>query len=161
MPTAVPTPRVYVPLAGPDYGLHVFVWGHPDTTGRDLRMASEAGFHWQKTLFQWRQIEGGARAASTGPRPTASSRPAPRRRQDHRPPRLSARLGAQGRRDNGPPDNYQDYADFVSRVRGALLRRLDVGRVDAIEIWNEVNLDREWGKRDDQPSSRRPTTCAC
>jgi hypothetical protein len=42
--------------------------------------------------------------------------------------------------DNGPPDNYNDYGDFLyemaSRYRG---------RIRAYEIWNEPNLAREWG----------------
>ncbi len=40
---------------------------------------------------------------------------------------------------NGPPANPQDYADFVT----AILRRYP-GKVHAIEVWNEQNLDREW-----------------
>ncbi len=40
---------------------------------------------------------------------------------------------------NGPPANPQDYADFVV----ALLRRYP-GKIHAVEVWNEQNLDREW-----------------
>ncbi|MFN8451367.1 MAG: hypothetical protein U0521_22985 [Anaerolineae bacterium] len=40
---------------------------------------------------------------------------------------------------HGPPANPQDYADFVV----ALLRRYP-GKIHAIEVWNEQNLDREW-----------------
>ena len=40
---------------------------------------------------------------------------------------------------HGPPANPQDYADFVA----ALLRRYP-GKIHAIEVWNEQNLDREW-----------------
>ncbi len=40
---------------------------------------------------------------------------------------------------NGPPDDYQEYANFLTR----LLTRYD-GQVHAIEVWNEQNLDREW-----------------
>ncbi len=40
---------------------------------------------------------------------------------------------------HGPPDNPQDYADFVSDI----LRRYP-GMVHAVEVWNEQNLDREW-----------------
>ncbi len=39
----------------------------------------------------------------------------------------------------GPPANYSDYANFVT----ALLRRYP-GKVHAVEVWNEQNLDREW-----------------
>jgi hypothetical protein len=40
---------------------------------------------------------------------------------------------------NGPPANSSDYANFVT----ALLRRYP-GKIHAIEVWNEQNLDREW-----------------
>ena len=41
--------------------------------------------------------------------------------------------------ENGPPDNFADYATFV----GALAARY-AGKVQAYEIWNEPNLRREW-----------------
>jgi hypothetical protein len=40
---------------------------------------------------------------------------------------------------DGPPANPQDYANFVT----AILKRYP-GMVHAIEVWNEINLDREW-----------------
>ena len=40
---------------------------------------------------------------------------------------------------NGPPADPQDYANFVV----ALLRRYP-GKIQAVEVWNEENLDREW-----------------
>lgn len=39
----------------------------------------------------------------------------------------------------GPPDDFQDYADFVV----ALLQRYP-GQIQAVEVWNEQNLQREW-----------------
>jgi hypothetical protein len=41
--------------------------------------------------------------------------------------------------EKAPPDNLSDYADFLGR----LVDRYD-GRIHAIEVWNEQNLDREW-----------------
>jgi len=41
----------------------------------------------------------------------------------------------------GPPANPQDYADFI----GAMAARYK-GRVQAYEIWNEQNMDYEWGR---------------
>jgi len=38
-----------------------------------------------------------------------------------------------------PPDNLAEYADFV----GQIVERYQ-GRIHAIEVWNEQNLDREW-----------------
>lgn len=42
--------------------------------------------------------------------------------------------------EDGPPANPQDLADFVT----ALVRDIKPEFVDAIEIWNEPNLIREW-----------------
>lgn len=39
----------------------------------------------------------------------------------------------------GPPANIQDYVDFVLKV----IDRYP-GQVAAIEVWNEMNIDREW-----------------
>ncbi|MHB1162699.1 MAG: hypothetical protein ACYC3V_20550, partial [Chloroflexota bacterium] len=36
----------------PEYGMNVFLWGQPATTQRDLKKVTDAGFSWQKTLFQ-------------------------------------------------------------------------------------------------------------
>jgi len=41
--------------------------------------------------------------------------------------------------EDGPPINYEDYNDFVKFI---VLRYK--GKIDAIEIWNEPNLGREW-----------------
>ena len=62
---------------------------------------------------------------------------------------------------NGPPDNYQDYWDFVSAFVTRYRTGSAIGRVHAIEVWNEANLDREWGNQTDQRRIRPPTTCAC
>lgn len=40
---------------------------------------------------------------------------------------------------HGPPDDYTLYADFLTE----LINR-HPGEIDAIEVWNEQNLDREW-----------------
>ena len=39
----------------------------------------------------------------------------------------------------GPPDNMQDAADFMGNVAARYC-----GKVGAIEVWNEANLDVEW-----------------
>jgi polysaccharide biosynthesis protein PslG len=146
--TAVAASPAATPLTinSPDYGMSAFLWGHPETTGRDLKMITDAGFRWQKTLFQWRQIEGACKGCfdwSEADRVVQASAKAG--------VRVIARLDFQpswSRKDgavNGPPDNYQDYSDFVSAFVSRYSSGSSIGRVAAIEVWNEVNLDREWG----------------
>lgn len=50
-------------------------------------------------------------------------------------PEWSRALGG----ENGPPDDYNQYIAFLNE----LLDR-HPGRIQAIEVWNEQNLDREW-----------------
>ncbi|HEY1295101.1 MAG TPA: hypothetical protein VGJ60_18645 [Chloroflexota bacterium] len=145
-PPASAPPASPVAVTSPDYGMSVFLWGHPDTTNRDLKLITDLGFHWQKTLFQWRAIEAGCKGCfdwSEADRVVKASATAG--------VQMIARLDFQpawSRKDgamNGPPDNYQDYADFVSAFVTRYSAVSTIGRVAAIEVWNEVNLDREWG----------------
>jgi hypothetical protein len=132
--------------ASPEYGLSVFAFGHPETSDRDLDKITAVGFGWQKTTFQWRAIEGSCKGCfdwSEADRVVAVSKA--------RGLKIIGRLDFQprwARADNafnGPPDNYQDFADFVYAFVARYASDSAIGPVHAIEIWNEVNLDREWG----------------
>ena len=145
-PPVTAAPAAPLTVASPDYGMSAFIWGHPDTTSRDLKLVTDAGFHWQKTLFQWRSIEAGCKGCfdwSEADRVVTASAAAG--------VNIIARLDFQpswARADgasNGPPDNFQDYADFVTAFVSRYSSRSSIGRVASIEVWNEVNLDREWG----------------
>jgi hypothetical protein len=126
----------------------MFIYDRPATSERDLQMATDGGFHWQKTLFQWREIEGAARGQfdwAESDRVVRASAAAG--------VKIIARLDFEpmwARKDqahNGPPDNYQDYWNFVSAFVARYRSGSPIGRVQAIEIWNEPNLDREWGNQ--------------
>src|SRR5215211_5259313 len=57
--SAVASPTAGPPRASsPEYGMSVFLYGNPDTTGRDLGKLQALGFRWQKSLFRWRDSEG-------------------------------------------------------------------------------------------------------
>jgi hypothetical protein len=132
--------------SSPDFGLSMFLWDNPETTARDLAIASEGKFHWQKTLFEWREIEGVAKGVYDW---TEADRVVKASKQSGI--KIIARIDFQpdwARKDgahNGPPDNCQDYADFISAFAKRYGPNSTVGSVDAIEVWNEVNIDREWG----------------
>jgi hypothetical protein len=157
IPTPTPTPPRLTdiePATTVDYGIHMFVWGQPATTQRDLKLATDAGFRWQKSLLQWRLIEAAGKGQfdwSESDRVVRASNAAGVRivaRLDFEP--LWAR---HDQAHNGPPDNYQDYWDFVSRFVSRYKSGSSVGRVPAIEIWNEPNIDREWGNQPINPES--------
>jgi hypothetical protein len=132
--------------SSPEYGMSVFLYGSPATTERDLGKLQAVGFGWQKSLFRWRDIEGrckGCFSWEESDRVVRASADAGLKiiaRLDFQP-KWARADGA----NNGPPDNYQDYADFVKAFVNRYKSGSARGTVQAIEIWNEVNLDREWG----------------
>jgi hypothetical protein len=110
--TPLPPPT---PVPSPDFGMSMFLWDQPATTTRDLKIAGGANFHWQKTLFSWKDIEGTGKGiynwteADRIVRASAANGIKIIARIDFQP--------AWARKDgahNGPPDNYQDYADFIT-----------------------------------------------
>jgi polysaccharide biosynthesis protein PslG len=155
-PAPAPAPTKVLPKAAPylDYGVHTFIWGQPATTERDLQLVTGGGFHWQKSLFQWREIEPVAKGQFNW---TEADRVV--RASSAAGVKIIARLDFEplwARKDqahNGPPDNYQDYWDFVSAVVTRYAAGSQIGRVQAIEVWNEPNLDREWGNQPINTSS--------
>ena len=151
-PTATPRPPTPTPsptmppakplrMNSPEYGMQAFLWWRPEVASRDLQMIRAAGFTWVKQDFAWREIEGAGKGKFDWSRTDRIVNDCNTEKLD-----ILARVDRQpfwARSDqagNGPPDNYQDFADFVF----ALASRYK-GRIRAYEIWNEPNLAREWG----------------
>jgi polysaccharide biosynthesis protein PslG len=149
-PIVTARPKVPLPadrLAASNYGMNVFVWGNPDTTARDLQTLTYAGFGWQKSLFKWREMNPfpGNYNFNESDRVVRAS--------NVNNLRVVARIDFQpywARDDqtyvNARPDNFQWYADFVRVFADRYKAGSPYGHVDAIEIWNEPNLKREWGE---------------
>ncbi len=112
---------------------------------RMLAYSKDLGMGWIKVQLQWRELEPakgvlnqeyGAivlniqRAHLQGLRTMISIAKAPG----------WARPQSVVNSDDGPPDNPQDFADFVAR----LVHDCKPEFIDAIELWNEPNLIREW-----------------
>ncbi len=139
---------VAVQMTSPDYGVQVFLFWRDEVADRDLRLVEEAGFRWVKQEFAWREIEG----AGPGIYDWSYSDRLMDQVDAHKL-NIIARVGVQpawaggNYPDIGPPDDYQDFMNFL----GALVSRYQ-GRVDAYQIWNEPNLSREWGGRPPNPA---------
>ncbi|MBX3053198.1 MAG: cellulase family glycosylhydrolase [Caldilineaceae bacterium] len=138
------------------FGVNVFLEQEAEPAKRALavKMAADAGFHWLRQEFPWEDIEIHGKGDFED-----------RRHQPYRsawekydqivglteqngmelivrisnPPAWS-RAGGDEVGSYAPPDDYQDYADFVA----ALVSRYR-GRVKYIQLWNEPNINPEWG----------------
>lgn len=140
----MPFPRIgQAPPTG--VGVQVHLWGYPDTTERDLRLAREAGFTWVKVLFPWAFIEGDRQGRFEWSEPDRIVEAVQRAGL-----KLIVRIDMQpawARVDRvfpivGPPDRLADWGDFLY----ALSKRYK-GRIAGYQIWNEPNLAREWGNQ--------------
>ncbi|MBN1933523.1 MAG: SH3 domain-containing protein [Anaerolineae bacterium] len=118
------------------YGIQVHA---PSGSQQVMNMVTGIGFGWIKQQVRWQTTEGSkgqygfkdldglvSQANAAGIKVMFSVVAAP----------MWARGGKTG---DGPPDNYQDFYDFM----GAMAAYFK-GRVGAYEIWNEQNLKREW-----------------
>ena len=128
-------------MESPEYGMQAFLWWRPEVASRDLQVIRDAGFGWVKVGFGWRDIEGAAKGAFDWSRTDLIVQLANEIeldmvvRIDHQPQWAGGNFPV-----NGPPDNYQDLADFLYAVASRY-----EGRIRAYEVWNEPNLAREWG----------------
>ena len=124
---------------------------------RSLRLAQAAGIRWIRQEFLWTDLErrkGQYRHETTGRTTwdkydhivdTARSQGLRIIARLDRPPEWARPPGSSG---THPPLNYLDYGDFVydfvTRYRG---------RISHIQIWNEPNLNHEWGDRPVDPAA--------
>lgn len=138
------------------FGINVFLEQEVEPTKREqaVRMAAEAGFHWLRQEFTWEDIEIHGKGDFT------DRRHLPERsawekydqivnlaeqynmelivRISNPPSWTRALTDTVG--TYAPPDNFQDFADFV----GMVVTRYQ-GRIRYYQIWNEPNIYPEWG----------------
>jgi polysaccharide biosynthesis protein PslG len=148
-PQPAPSPLAGAKVPTTDPAIHVFLWGNTSTTARDLQLAKQGGFHWVKQRFEWRNIEGRNKGDFEWNEPDrivdaiTQAGLAIIARVDNQPRWASSTIQWPG---SGPPDNPTDWTDYLT----ALARRYK-GRIQAYEIWNEPNLDREWDDKKPDP----------
>ncbi|MFN0074408.1 MAG: hypothetical protein ACKVVP_23245 [Chloroflexota bacterium] len=132
----------------PEYGTSAFIFGVPETTDRDFQTITSAGFGWAKMMVPWRSIEYSCKSCldwSELDRAVAAANAAGVKllvRVDFSPPWAAAAAT-----DNSPPANPDDFVDFMNRLVDRYRTDSPVGRVHAVQIWNEPNLTRDWGEK--------------
>ena len=160
-----PETEDFAPVAhagGNPYGVNVFLEQEVEPAKREqsVRMIAEAGFGWIRQEFPWEDIE------IHGKGDFEDRRHEPYRSAwekydnivdlaDRYGIEIIARLSnppawSRGAGDEagtfGPPDDLEDYGDFVE----AVVRRYE-GRVHTYQIWNEPNIYPEWGEQPVSP----------
>lgn len=133
------------PFESPEYGMQAFLWWRPEVADRDLGLIRDAGFKWVKQDFPWREIE----RTGKGQFDWNQADWVVKLAHDKFGLNILARVDRQpgwatGGRcstdvEMGPPDNLQDWADFLT----ALATRYR-SKIQAYAVWNEPNLAREW-----------------
>ena len=143
--TPVPEPTTPPPapsgsvatMRSPDFGAQAFLWWRGEIADRDLTLMKNSGFQWVKQWFAWDDIEGAGKGQYDWSIPDRIVQ----QTEDHGL-KLLVRVDRAPDWAGAPPQNTQHLVDFLT----ALATRYK-GRIDAIQIWNEPNLAREWGDR--------------
>lgn len=136
-PAAEPTTP---PVQDKSFGYGIQVQVHKDTD-RTLDMVEQLGMNWMKQQIRWKDLEPASGEANWDALnnifDATSKRDAKVMVSVLAAPDWARSVTAEGK--EGPPDDYQLYANYV----GEMARRYS-GKIHAIEIWNEMNIDREW-----------------
>ncbi len=147
------------------FGVNVFLEQEADPAKRELavKMAAEAGYHWLRQEFPWEDIEIHGKGDFEDRRHEPARSAWEKYDQivdlaEKNGMELIVRISnppgwtrAQGEGvDNvdtfAPPDNVQDFADFVTAVVSRYR-----GRVRTYQLWNEPNIYPEWGSNPISP----------
>ena len=122
---------------------------------KSLQLIKDAGFQWIRQEFPWEDIEKPAKGQYWETKFNYSTWIKYDRivnlaqeyglqivaRLDHPP--AWTRADGRARGDFAPPDNYDDYGDFVATVVDRYR-----GRIRFYQLWNEPNIYPEWGEQD-------------
>ena len=148
-------PRAPIQYSGVSpFGVNTFLEQEvePAKRERQMQMIANAGFAWIRQEFAWADIEISAKGDYWDYTWNHSAWikydnivDLAQKYNVHIMARLTSppawtRKDGKARGDFAPPDNANDYADFVETV----LRRYK-GRLSHLQIWNEPNLTPEWG----------------
>jgi polysaccharide biosynthesis protein PslG len=129
----------------------------PDVVLRSMDMIHAAGFGAIRQIFGWYEIEPqpGVYTHADGQSAwdkydriveLADARGIEIIARLEKPPAW-ARAGQPNPAMDGPPDRVEDYANFVEQV----VRRYQ-GRIRYVQMWNEPNLEGEWGGKPINPA---------
>ena len=133
-------------------------------------MSTDAGFRFMRQEFQWEDIEIHAKGDFVDRRNDEDGVDAWAKYDNivdlatlheieiiarlSNPPSWSRALSDAEIGSLAPPDDFNDYGDFVATVA----ERYN-GRIHYYQIWNEPNGNEEWGKQDVDPEAYTELLC--
>ncbi|HCU81225.1 MAG TPA: hypothetical protein DGN60_08710 [Chloroflexi bacterium] len=129
--TAIPPTTAPVPTAAPILTTGNFELGGQVSDFRAPDIMKNAGMTWVKRQVKWHPGE-----AASGHFGTIT---------DAHGKGFKILLSVLGSPDQSYPHNFDEYARFTGELAGA--------GADAIEVWNEMNIEREWASGSINPSS--------
>ncbi len=150
------------------FGVNTFLEQEADPAKRErtVRMIADAGFHWIRQEFPWEDIEISGKGDFWDHKWNHSAWDKYDQIVDlaHKyhlgiivrlsnPPAWS-RAGGNSVGTYAPPDDFDDFGDFVATVVARYK-----GRVRYYQIWNEPNIYPEWGNRPVSPEEYTRLLC--
>ncbi|TVR75356.1 MAG: hypothetical protein EA415_04235 [Sphaerobacteraceae bacterium] len=158
-PTEAAIPHTDLNPLGVNTFLHEEV--DPERVEQTLDMIADAGFTWIRQIFVWSEIEQAPGVfwderhdISTWDKYDRIVEMANERglevvaRLDKPPRWAQEERGNVDQFPDGPPDDYQDYGDFV----GTVVERY-ADQINYVQLWNEPNLGVEWGGLEIDPEA--------
>jgi polysaccharide biosynthesis protein PslG len=171
-----PQPRLdqqaaVTPTVANPFGMNTFLQGEvlPEVREESLRLLHEAGFGFIRQQFPWEDIEIHAKGDFIDRRNDPQGVDAWAKydnivalaeryeieiiaRLDNPPAWTRALTDTIG--THAPPDDYDDYGDFVEAVVSRYR-----GRVHYFQLWNEPNIYPEWGEQPVDPEAFSELLC--
>ena len=142
---AGPTPTPLPALSPADMGVQLHTLLSQDDFGEVVRLTEQLGLGWVKVQIDWKLLQPGGPADTGEDFRRQELYLEDLKRRGHRVLVSVARApdwARSTREAAGPPDDPQTLASFLS------LMLEEFGKViDAVEVWNEPNLLREWTGR--------------
>ncbi|MDP2936736.1 MAG: hypothetical protein Q8O86_09635, partial [Dehalococcoidia bacterium] len=135
------------------YGVNVFLEQEVEDwkLQRNMEMIRDSGARWIRLHVPWADVEGPGKGVFLNPKGESSWT------KYDRIASLAAEYGinilarlddppdwtrADNSVHNRPPDNFEDFGDFVAAFVGRYR-----GRIQYYQVWNEPNVYPEWGNR--------------
>lgn len=150
--TSVPVPANLPTLNPIDIGIQLDINLSQDDWNYSMGRIEQLGIHWVKVQLSWRDMQPNGRDDRDNEffrRVEQYLEDASRRGLDVMISIAKAPTWARSNQtEDGPPDNPADLANFLTvlfeEVNPGLARDMIGEYIDAVEIWNEPNLIREW-----------------